>query len=118
MARATRGVKGRRRHKKWLKLAKGAFGRRSTIYKAAKATAEKGLQYGYVSRKLNKRNYRSLWIQRINAAARAHGLTYSRFMAGLKRADVDIDRKMLADLAIHDGPGWAQIVEIAKQHQS
>lgn len=118
MARATRGVKGRRRHKKWLKLAKGAFGRRSTIYKAAKATAEKGLQYQYVSRKLTKREYRSLWIQRINAAAREHGLTYSRFMAGLKRADIDMDRKVLADLAIHDPDGWTRVVEVAKQHQA
>jgi large subunit ribosomal protein L20 len=117
MARATRGVKGRRRHKKWLKLAKGAFGRRSTIYKSAKATAEKGLQYGYVSCKLNKREYRTLWIQRINAAAREHGLTYSRFMAGLKRAQVDVDRKVLADLALHDPAGWSRIVELAKQHQ-
>lgn len=102
MARAKRGVKGRRRHKKWLKLAKGAFGRRSKIIKAAKATAEKGLQYAYISRKLNKRNYRRLWIQRINAAVRANGLTYSRFMAGMKKADIEIDRKILADIAIND----------------
>ncbi len=102
MARAKRGVKGRRRHKKWLKLAKGAFGRRSKIIKAAKATAEKGLQYAYIARKLNKRNYRRLWIQRINAAVRVNGLTYSRFMAGLKKANIEIDRKILADIAIND----------------
>ncbi|MCA9548743.1 MAG: 50S ribosomal protein L20 [Myxococcales bacterium] len=102
MARATRGTKGRRRHKKWLKLAKGAFGRRSKIIKSAKATAEKGLQYAYVARRLNKRNYRSLWIQRINAAVRQHGLSYSRFIAGLKRANIELDRKILADVAIHD----------------
>jgi len=102
MARATRGTKGRRRHKKWLKLAKGAFGRRSKIIKSAKATAEKGLQYAYVARRLNKRNYRRLWIQRINAAVRQHGLSYSRFIAGLKRANIELDRKILADVAIHD----------------
>jgi large subunit ribosomal protein L20 len=115
MARATRGVKGRRRHKKWLKLAKGSFGRRKTIYKAARATAEKGLQHAYVARKLNKRNYRALWIQRINAAAREHGLSYSRFMHGLKTHEVDLDRKVLADLAVHDPKAWAELVELAKQ---
>mgnify|MGYP001116719630 CR=1 FL=1 len=114
MARATRGVKGRRRHKKWLKLAKGAQGRRKTIYKAARATAEKGLQHAYVSRKLNKRNYRALWIQRINAAAREHGLTYSTFMHGLKQREVELDRKALADIAVHDPKGWADLVALAK----
>lgn len=109
MARAKRGVKGRRRHKKWLKLAKGAFGRRSKIIKSAKATAEKGLQYAYVARKLNKRNYRRLWIQRINAAVRVHGLTYSRFMAGMKKANVEIDRKILADIAINDPQSMAAL---------
>lgn len=109
MARAKRGVKGRRRHKKWLKLAKGAFGRRSKIIKSAKATAEKGLQYAYVARKLNKRNYRRLWIQRINAAVRMHGLTYSRFMAGMKKANVEIDRKILADIAINDPQSMAAL---------
>lgn len=114
MARATRGVKGRRRHKKWLKLAKGAVGRRSTIIKAAKATVEKGLRHAYRDRKLKKRNYRRLWIVRINAATRAHGLSYSKFMAGLARNDVAIDRKMLADIAVHDPKGFAAIVELAK----
>ncbi len=115
MARATRGVKGRRRHKKWLKLAKGAVGRRGTIYKAAKATAEKGLQHAYVARKLNKREYRSLWIQRINAASREHGLSYSRLIAGLKASSIEVDRKMLADLAVSDPQGWADMVALAKQ---
>ena len=114
MARATRGVKGRRRHKKWLKLAKGAFGRRSTIIKAAKATAEKGLQHAYVARKLKKRSYRALWIQRINAAARQNGLSYSRLMAGLRRRDVAIDRKVLADLAVHDPRVMTDLVHLAK----
>lgn len=110
MARATRGVKGRRRHKKWLKLAKGAFGRRSKIIKSAKATAEKGLQHAYVARRLNKRNYRRLWIVRINAAVRQHGSTYSRFMAGLKKNNVEIDRKILADLAVSDPKAIAALV--------
>lgn len=114
MARVTRGFKGRRRHKKWLKLAKGAHGRRKTIYKSARATAEKGLQHAYVARRLNKRDYRSLWIQRINAAARQHGLSYSRFIAGLKAAQVEVDRKALADVAVHDPKAWADLVELAK----
>jgi large subunit ribosomal protein L20 len=114
MARATRGVKGRRRHKKWLKLARGAFGRRSTIYKSAKATAEKGLQHAYIARKKNKREYRSLWIQRINAAARQNGLSYSRFMAGLRQKDVAIDRKVLADLAVHDPATLTHLANLAK----
>ena len=109
MARATRGVKGRRRHKKWLKLAKGAFGRRSKIIKSAKATAEKGLQHAYVSRKLNKRNYRRLWIQRINAAVRPHGMSYSQFIAALNKANVELDRKVLADIAVHDPKTFAAI---------
>ena len=114
MARATRGVKGRRRHKKWLKLAKGAVGRRSTIIKSAMATVEKGLRHAYRDRKLNKRNYRRLWIVRINAAARTHDLSYSKFMAGLKKHNVEVDRKMLADVAIHDPQGFADLVALAK----
>lgn len=115
MARATRGVKGRRRHKKWLKLAKGAFGRRSKIIKSAIATAEKGLQHAYISRKLRKRQYRALWIVRINAAARQNGLSYSRLMAGLRRAEVEIDRKMLAYLAVHDPKAMSDVCNIAKE---
>ena len=114
MARATRGVKGRRRHKKWLKLAKGAFGRRSKIIKAAKATAEKGLQHAYVARKRKKREYRALWVVRINAAARQNGLSYSRFMAGLRKRNVQVDRKMLADLAVHDPKVMTELVHLAK----
>ncbi len=114
MARATRGVKGRRRHKKWLKLAKGAFGRRSKIYKSAKATAEKGLQYAYVARRLNKRNYRRLWIVRINAASRIHGMSYSKFMSGLKKANIGLDRKILADIAVHDPKTFGALVDKAR----
>ena len=113
MARATRGTKGRRRHKKWLKLAKGSFGRRSTIFKAAKATAEKALRHAYKHRKERKREYRRLWIVRINAAVRQHNLSYSKFMAGLKRANVDIDRKMLADIAVNDPKTMADLVALA-----
>ena len=115
MARATRGFKGRRRHKKWLKLAKGAFGRRSKIIKSAKATAEKGLQYAYVSRRLKKRQYRALWIVRINAAARQNGLSYSRLMAGLRRKNVAIDRKMLAYLAVHDPSAITHLCKLAQE---
>lgn len=115
MARATRGVKGRRRHKKWLKLARGAFGRRSTIIKAAKATAEKGLQHAYIARKRKKREYRALWIVRINAAARQNGLSYSRLMAGLKLKNVVIDRKILAQLAVSDPKVMTDIVNVAKE---
>ena len=114
MARATRGVKGRRRHKKWLKLAKGNVGRRSTIYKAAVETVQKGLVYAYRDRKVKKREYRRLWIARINAAARQHGINYSRFMNGLKKAGIDLDRKMLADLAVHDADAFGKLVEQAK----
>lgn len=114
MARAKRGVKGRRRHKKWLKLAKGNTMRRRTIYKAAVETVQKGLSYAYVHRKHKKRQYRRLWIARINAAARINGLSYSRFAAGLKKHGVEIDRKILADLAINDAAAFARIVELAK----
>lgn len=114
MARATRGVKGRRRHKKVLKLAKGAFGRRSKIIKSAYATVEKGLQHAYVDRKLKKRNYRALWIVRINAAARQNGLSYSRLMAGLRKKNIVIDRKMLAYIAVHDPAAMTDIVNEAK----
>lgn len=114
MARAKRGVKGRRRHKKWLKLAKGAYGRRSKTIKAAKGTVEKALRHAYRDRRLKKRNYRRLWIVRINAAVRTYGLSYSRFMAGLKKNNVEIDRKMLADIAVHDPKGFSELVTAAR----
>jgi large subunit ribosomal protein L20 len=113
MARAKRGVKLRRRHKRWLKLAKGNFSARRRLFRPAKTAVEKGLQYAYDARKRNKREFRGLWIQRINAAVRAHGLSYSRFIAGLKKHAVEIDRKMLADLAINDPKGLADIVALA-----
>jgi len=114
MARAKRGVKGRRRHKKWIKRASGAFGRRKNIYKAAVEVAMRGLKYSFKGRKLEKRIYRALWIQRINAASRLHGMPYGRLMAGLKRKNVALDRKILADLAVHDAAAFGKLVELAK----
>lgn len=113
MARAKRGVKLRRRHKKWLKLAKGNFLGRGKLFRPAKTTVEKGLKYAFVHRKHRKRDFRTLWITRINAAVRVHGVSYSKFMAGLKRHNVEIDRKMLADLAITDPKAMAQIVALS-----
>ena len=114
MARAARGVKGRRRHKKWLKLAKGAFGRRKNCIRMAKTTVEKALRHAYRDRKKTKRNYRSLWIVRINAAVRPHGLSYSRFIAGLKRHTVEVDRKIMADIAISDPQAFGDLCALAK----
>src|SRR5262245_8729344 len=114
MARAKTGVKRRRRHKKWLKLAKGNFAARGKLFRPAKTTVEKGLKYAYVHRKKLKRDYRALWITRINAAVRQYGLSYSRFIAGLKKKNVEIDRKVLADLAVHDIKTIGAICELAK----
>lgn len=113
MARAKRGVKLRRRHKRWLKLAKGNFAARRKLFRPAKTAVEKGLKYAFVARKNTKRTYRSLWIVRINAAVRQHGLSYGRFIAGLKKHSVEIDRKILAELAINDPKGMADIVALA-----
>lgn len=114
MARVKRGVTKHARHKKVLKLAKGYVGRSSTAYRPALERVEKALQYAYRDRRNKKREFRGLWIQRINAAVRDHGLTYSRFMAGVKAAGIEIDRKMLAALAFDDAAGFAAIVEKAK----
>jgi large subunit ribosomal protein L20 len=113
MPRVKRGTKARRRHKKVLKLAKGNVGGRRRGYRQARSTVEKGLTYAYRDRKVRKRDFRGLWIVRINAAARTHGLSYSRLMAGLKRAGVDIDRKMLAELAIRDPAAFRDLARIA-----
>src|SRR5690349_5609461 len=115
MARAKRGVKLRRRHKKWLKLAKGNFAARGKLFRPAKTTVEKGLKYAYVHRKKLKRDYRALWITRINAAVRMHGLSYSKFIAGLKKHQVELDRKVLAELAITDPKAMADIVALAQK---
>jgi large subunit ribosomal protein L20 len=111
MARVKRGIKGRRHHKKWIKLAKGANQRRKNVFKAAYETAMRGLLYGFNDRKLKKREYRRLWIVRINAAVRSFGLSYSRFVAMLKKKNVGLDRKILADVAVHDRDTFQKIVE-------
>ncbi len=113
MPRVKRGTKGRARHKKLLKLAKGNVGGRRKGYRQARSTVEKGLTYAYRDRKVRKREFRGLWIVRINAAARTHGVTYSRLMAGLKKAGVDLDRKVLADLAVRDPAAFGDIARLA-----
>lgn len=114
MARVKRGVTARAKHKKVLDKAKGYYGARSRVYRVAKQAVIKAAQYSYRDRKQKKRLFRSLWIMRINAAAREHGLSYSVFMNGLKRAAIEIDRKVLADIAVHDRTGFAKLAELAK----
>jgi large subunit ribosomal protein L20 len=114
MARVKRGVTARARHKKVLKKAKGYYGARSRVFRAAKQAVIKAGQYAYQGRKQKKRQFRSLWIIRINAAVNQQGLSYSKFIAGLKRAKIDIDRKILADIAVHDKKAFAAIVAKAK----
>ena len=113
MPRVKRGTKGRQRHKKLLKLAKGNVGGRRKGYRQARSTVEKGLTYAYRDRKVRKRDFRGLWIVRINAAARTHGVTYSRLMAGLKKAGIDLDRKVLADLAVRDPAAFGDLARLA-----
>jgi large subunit ribosomal protein L20 len=114
MARVKRGVTARKRHKKILKQAKGYYGARSRVFRVAKQAVIKAGQYAYRDRRTKRRLFRSLWIVRINAGARLHGLTYSTFMNGLKKADIALDRKVLADLAIFDAPAFALLAEKAK----
>ena len=114
MARVKRGVTSHARHKKVLKLAEGARGRSSKTIRAAKQRVDKNLQYAYRDRRVRKRQFRALWITRINAQSRANGLTYSRLINGLKRADVALDRRVLADLAVHDKDAFAAVVERAR----
>ncbi len=115
MARVKRGVTARRRHKKIIKLAKGYYNARRKVFRVAKQAVTKAAQYAYIGRKQRKRQFRSLWIVRINAAARLHGLSYSRFMNGLLKAGVTMDRKTLADIAIHDPVAFGAIAEQAKR---
>ena len=115
MARVKRGVTAHARHKKLLKLAKGYYGARRKVYRVAKQAVTKAAQYAYIGRKQRKRQFRSLWIVRINAAARMNGLSYSRFMNGLLKANIKMDRKVLADLAVHDIAAFGKIAEQAKQ---
>ena len=116
MARVKRGVSVKRRHKKILKLAKGYFGAKSKLYRPANEQVMKSLSYAYAHRKKKKGDFRRLWIQRINAAARINGLSYSRFMSGLRNAGVVVNRKILADLAVHDSNGFTQLVTVAKDN--
>jgi large subunit ribosomal protein L20 len=114
MARVKRGTIARARHKKVLKQAKGYYGARSKVYRVAKQAVIKAGQYAYRDRRQKKRQFRSLWIVRINAAARENGMSYSRLMNGLNKAGVEVDRKMLADIAIHDKPAFAALANQAK----
>ena len=116
MPRAKGGPKTRRRHKKTKKLAKGYVGGRRKTYRQARETVERGLTYAYRDRKQRKRDFRSLWIVRINAAARANGMSYSRLVTGLRTAGVEVDRKMLAALAVDDSQAFAEIAALARAH--
>ncbi|MCP9451868.1 MAG: 50S ribosomal protein L20 [Nitrospira sp.] len=116
MPRAKGGPKTRHRRKKRLKLAKGQYGGRSRLFRTATESVDKGLTYAYVGRKDRKGNFRRLWITRISAAVRNHGLTYSSFINALTKANVSLDRKILSDMAIRDAAGFEQIVGLAKQH--
>ena len=115
MARVKRGVTAHAKHKKVLKKAKGYYGRRKNTIRVAKRAVEKAGQYAYRDRKVRKRNFRSLWIQRINAGAREHGLTYARLVDGLNKAGVEVDRKVLADLAVHEPDAFAALAVRAKE---
>ena len=114
MSRVTRGVTKHARHKKVIKAAKGYYGARSRIFRVAKQAVTKAGQYAYRDRRQRKRQFRALWITRINAQSRANGLSYSRLINGLKKADIALDRRVLADLAVHDKAAFAAIVEQAK----
>jgi large subunit ribosomal protein L20 len=118
MARVKRGVVSHARHKKVLKQAKGFYGRRKNTIRTAKAAVDRAGQYAYRDRRNKKRSFRALWIQRINAATRDLGLTYGRFIHGLAKAGIEVDRKVLADLAVHDQAAFAALVEKAKAAQA
>lgn len=114
MARVKRGVNAKKRHNNILKQAKGYFGAKSKLFRTANQAVMKSLNYAYIGRKQRKRDFRKLWITRINAAARINGMSYSKFISGLKKANVNINRKMLSEMAINDPAGFAKLVEIAK----
>ncbi|MCI5839784.1 MAG: 50S ribosomal protein L20 [Peptoniphilaceae bacterium] len=115
MARVKRGINVKKRHKKVLNQAKGYYGSKHALFKTAKQAVMKSLNYAFIGRKQKKREYRKLWIARINAAARLNGISYSKLMGGLKKANVNINRKMLAELAISNPEGFSKIVEVAKE---
>lgn len=114
MARVKKAVNAKKRHKKVLKLAKGFYGQKSRAFRAANPAVMRSLRSAFVGRKLKKRQYRQLWIARINAAARLNGISYSRMMNGLKKGGIDINRKMLADMAVNDAAGFTALADIAK----
>ena len=114
MARESRGVTARARHKKVLKRAKGYYGRRKNVFRVAVQAVERGMQYAYRDRRNRKRDFRGLWIQRINAGVRMHGITYSQFINGLKKATIEIDRKVLAELAVNQPEIFNALVEKAQ----
>lgn len=114
MPRVKRGVQAHAKHKKVLKAAKGYYGARRKVYRVAKQAVIKAGQYAYRDRRVKKREFRALWIQRINAAARMCDMSYSRFIDGLNKAEIEIDRKMLADIAVHDMPAFEQLAQKAK----
>ena len=114
MSRVKRGLTAHARHKKILDMAKGYRGRNKNVFRVAVEKVEKGLQYAYRDRKAKKRSFRSLWIQRINAATRIHDMTYSRFISGLVKAGIELDRKVLADIALKEPQAFAKLVETAK----
>jgi large subunit ribosomal protein L20 len=114
MARVKKGVTARKRHKKIIKLAKGYRGSQGKLFRPANQAVLKALAYSYRGRKLRRRDFRKLWIARINAAARANGMSYSKFINGLKKAGIQINRKMLSEMAINDANGFTQLVDIAK----
>ncbi|SKC43527.1 50S ribosomal protein L20 [Maledivibacter halophilus] len=114
MARVKKAVNAKKKHKKILKLAKGYYGAKSKLFRPANEAVMRSLRYAYIGRKLRKRDFRKLWISRINAAARMNDISYSRLINGLKLANVSINRKMLSEMAIHDPEGFKQLVEVAK----
>ena len=114
MARVKKAVNAKKKHKKILKLSKGFYGQKSKVFRAANPAVMRSLASAYVGRKRKKRDYRSLWIARINAAARQNGISYSQFMHGLKLAGVEMNRKMLAEMAVNDAEGFATLAELAK----
>jgi large subunit ribosomal protein L20 len=114
MPRAKNSVASRERRKKYLKRAKGFYGGRSKLYRTARESVERALAYSYRDRRTRKRDFRTLWIARINAAARLNGMSYNRFISGLRKADVDVNRKMLAEMAVNDADGFKQLAELAK----
>lgn len=114
MARVKRAVNAHKKRRKIFKLAKGYYGAKSKQYRSAKEAVLRAKKFAYIGRKQKKRNFRSLWIARINAAARINGISYSRMMDGLKKAGVEVNRKILADMAVNDAPAFAQLAELAK----